>query len=63
MSTYKIVRMYFKGRRYTLKRGLSLAQAQAHCTDKNTSSTTATSSYARRLTRKHGLWFDSYEKE
>lgn len=31
MSTYKIVRMYFNGGRRTIKKGLTLEQAQAHC--------------------------------
>lgn len=60
MKTFKIVWHYFKGRKYTLKRGLSLAQAQEHCADPETSSETAKSPYTRRLTRKHGPWFDSY---
>jgi hypothetical protein len=34
---YKIVRMYFKGGRRTIKSGLTLEEAQAHCKDPETS--------------------------
>ena len=59
---YKIVRMYFKGDRRTIKTGLTLAEAQAHCRDPETSSKTATSREARKRTRQHGPWFDGYEE-
>ena len=48
-STYNIVRFYapHTGRyNRTIKRGLTLEQAQAHCKDPNT--------------RKEGEWFDGY---
>lgn len=59
---YKVQRLYFNrpGFRYTLKRGLTFAEAQAHCSDPETSSSTATSASARRRTRRYGPWFDSY---
>lgn len=63
MDTYKIVRMYFRGERKTIKTGLTLEQAQAHCSDPETSSRTATSGKARRRTAEHGPWFDGYEQE
>jgi hypothetical protein len=63
MDRYKIVRMYFKGGKRTIATGLSLEQAQAHCRDKNTSSSTATSAAATRRTAAKGPWFDGYEKE
>ena len=62
-DTYKIVRHYFKGRRTTLDKGLTLAEAQAHCRDPETSSKTAIGSAAQSLTKKRGPWFDGYEKE
>jgi hypothetical protein len=58
--TYKIVRNYFNGTPRTIKRGLSLEEAQSHCRHPETSSSTATSATARRRTAQIGPWFDSY---
>jgi len=59
---YKIVRSYFNRPGYgrTIKSGLSLEQAQEHCNNSETSSSTATCSAAKATTRRHGIWFDSY---
>jgi hypothetical protein len=61
---YRIVRHYFRdyGKRI-IKRGLTLEEAQAHCRDSETSSSTCTSVDARRRTEKMGAWFDGYEEE
>jgi hypothetical protein len=61
---YKIVRMYFKSANLnrTVKTGLTLEQAQAHCKDPQTSSSTCTSAKGRARTQKHGPWFDGYEE-
>lgn len=62
---YKIVRMFQRGwnpKRRTIKTGLTLEQAQAHCQNPETSSSTATSAKARRYTELHGPWFDGYEE-
>jgi len=48
MSTYKIIRFRFNGRPRTIKRGLTLEQAQAHC--------------RRDDTRGPG-WFDGFDSE
>lgn len=59
---YKIVRYFYndnKSKR-TIETGLSLAQAQAHCNDPETSSSTCTSSKRLAYTRKNGDWFDGY---
>ena len=63
-STYKIVR-YFRdsNREYTVRRGLSLEEAQAHCRDKETSSSTCTNATGKSRTRKLGPWFDGYNLE
>lgn len=62
--SYKIVRMYKNSyRKRVIKRGLSLDEAQAWCRNPETSSNTATSASAKRLTRLHGPWFDGYEEE
>lgn len=50
-------------RRRTIKRGLTLEQARAHCSDPETSSRTATGSAAVARTRRLGDWFDGYESE
>lgn len=64
-DTYKIIRFFQDGRwgNRTIKRGLTLEEAQAHCHDRETSSATATRAPARRRTRKYGAWFDGYNKE
>jgi len=61
---YKIVRHYFQGnRKRTVDRGLTLAQAQRHCRDPETSSRTCLGGAGRARTRKCGPWFDGYEME
>lgn len=64
-DTYRIVRHYFNGPPYrrTIETGLSLEQAQAHCQNKDISSSTGTSASARKRTRERGPWFDGYEQE
>ncbi len=63
--TYKIIRLYKNASmvRKTIKKGLTLEQAQAHCSDPETSSSTATESAAVARTRLIGDWFDGYEAE
>jgi hypothetical protein len=48
MKTYKIIRFRFNGSNRTIKKGLTLEQAQAHCRRDDT----------------HGDgWFDGYDYE
>jgi hypothetical protein len=61
-AMYKIVRHFFNGRKRTIKTGLTLEDAQAHCKDPETSSSTATSAKAKRYTRTRGRWFDGYQE-
>ena len=63
-QTYRTVRM-FQGDYPTrvIERGLTLDEARAHCRDKETSSSTATSREAEDLTARCGQWFDGYEEE
>src|SRR5690606_981021 len=63
MTTYKIVRFYFRGERRVLRRGLTLEQAQAHCRNPETSSETCKKWRNRKRTREMGPWFDGYEEE
>lgn len=62
---YKIVRIYFKkpGTRLTIARGLTLEEAQAHCSDPETSSMSCTRTVNIRRTQRIGGWFDSYREE
>jgi hypothetical protein len=63
MKTYKIIRMYMRGGRRIIKRGLTFEEAQAHCHDPETSASTCTKPAGKRRTAMHGLWFDGYESE
>ncbi len=60
---YKVVRMYFRGGKRTIARGLTLAEAQEHCQNPETSSKTATSAAAKRRTAARGPWFEGYSRE
>jgi hypothetical protein len=57
---YRIVRHYQRGSRRTIMTGLNLLQAQAHCSDPETSSSTCTTSAGKARTRRMGAWFDGY---
>ena len=58
---WKVVRHFQRsGRKLTIRRFALLADAQAHCRNPETSSTTATSAAARKRTRRSGPWFDGY---
>lgn len=63
--SYRVVRFYYNAgiNRRIIDTGLTLAQAQAHCQDPETSSSTATGKVGRARTRKVGAWFDGYEEE
>ncbi len=65
MPTYKIVRYYRTAHpnRRTIKRGLTFAQAQEHCRNPETSSSTATGKVAKARTRRVGDWFDGFVEE
>ena len=60
---YEIVRMYFNGGKRIIARGLTLAEAQQHCSNPETSSSTCTKAAGKRRTRARGAWFDGYEAE
>lgn len=59
---YKIIRNYFSGSHRTITTGLTLEEAQAHCSDPETSSSTCTTASTKRITVRNGEWFDSYEE-
>jgi hypothetical protein len=61
---YKVVRYYLNGyRKRTIYTGLTLAQAQEHCSDPESSFKSCTSSAGKRRTRQQGPWFDGYTEE
>jgi hypothetical protein len=63
MTTYKITRFFQNRASLTVKTGLSLEEAQAHCRDSETSSRTATTKVGTARTAVFGPWFDGYESE
>ena len=60
---YNVVRFYRDARirRRVILERLTLTEAQAHCGDPETSSSTATGKVPRARTRRVGAWFDGYE--
>jgi hypothetical protein len=60
---YEIVRFY-KGDRAAevIETGLTLAEAQAHCKDPETSSSTCTEADGLARTAEYGDWFDGYQE-
>ena len=61
---HKIIRFYQQDHpSRVIQRGLTLAEAQAHCRDAETSSSTATSTEAVSHTDEFGPWFDGYREE
>ena len=61
---YRIIQFYkdaYPNKR-TIERGLTLEEAQAHCHDPESSSSTCTNATGRRQTRRMGAWFDGYDK-
>ena len=66
MALYKIVRHFFHDDvtpNRTIKSGLYLKEAQAHCRDPESSSSTCKSAAGIARTRKYGPWFDGYSEE
>lgn len=64
-ARYKIIRMYFDNAipTRTIKKNLTLDQAQAHCQDPETSSSTCTNRVGVERTRRIGAWFDGYTRQ
>jgi hypothetical protein len=61
---YKVQRLYRdSNKRRTIETGLTLEEAQAHCRDPATSSSTCTKASGKARTRRNGPWFDSYTEE
>ena len=60
--SYRIVRMFFNKGSKVIKSGLTLEQAQEHCRDPETSSSTCKGAAGKARTRDQGAWFDGYEE-
>lgn len=61
--TYKVIRFFQSGRSKVIATGLTLKEAQKHCSDPETSSKTCTTKEGKRRTRDCGEWFDGYTAE
>ena len=64
-TTYRIVRMFFKGGKRAVNglSGLTLEQAQEHCRNPESSYKTCKLYRNRKRTEQRGIWFDGYERE
>jgi hypothetical protein len=70
MTAYKIIRFFYgyvpleaeRRRPRTIKTGLTLKEAQEHCKNPETSSSTCKLAANVRYTKTHGPWFDGYEE-
>lgn len=64
-ETYQIIRHYLDDHvaRQIIKTGLTLTEAQEHCKNPETSSSTCINPEGIFHTKKHGPWFDSYTTE
>ena len=63
MKTYKIIRFFRDNDEQNgqiIAKGLTLEEAQRHCSHPETSSSTCTDNY---LEQKYGPWFDGYDEE
>jgi hypothetical protein len=64
MTTFRIIRFFRESyRQQVIAIRLTLEQAQAHCNDPETSSSTCTSAEGKRRTEKYGPWFDTDDEE
>ena len=62
---YKVIRMFQAPHRDSrvLRANLTLKQAQTHCQNPETSSSTCTTLDNKNYTRRYGPWFDGYEEQ
>lgn len=65
MASYKVLRFYESDsvETETVLTGLTLDQAQAHCKDPETSSSTCTNPEGVERTARSGRWFDGWTEE
>lgn len=65
MATYKITRFFQDPRNasQTIHTGLTLDEAQEHCRDSESSSSTCTLPQNVARTEQFGAWFDGFDEE
>ncbi len=63
-ARYDIVRFYEDSNKSSririISKNLTLEEAQKHCNDPETSSSTCTLPSRKAMTKRHGAWFDAY---
>ena len=59
---YRIIRLFLSGRKRHVKYVPTLALAQEHCHNPETSSRTCKLACNKRRTRLYGPWFDAHEE-
>lgn len=64
-KTYHIIRFFFDrpDECEIVLKGLTKEQAQEHCNDPETSSSTATTKWAKIYTEVNGPWFDGWNED
>ena len=64
MSTYRVVRLHKDSDyRPVVLLGLTQEEAQEHCRNPETSSSTCTGAREKKHTKQWGAWFDAWEEE
>lgn len=61
--SYSIIRMFMNHDNEVIETGLTLEEAQDHCSDDETSSSTCESEEGNERTARMGPWFDGYDEE
>lgn len=61
--TYSIIRFYQQQDEEVVDTGLSLEDAQEHCNDDDTSSSTCTTEEGELRTEECGPWFEGFREE
>lgn len=61
---YKVMRVFQNSdRKTTIRKGLTLEQAQTHCSDPENCSDTCKTEENKKITAEHGPWMDCYYEE
>lgn len=65
MSTYKVIRFFREDSslNHVVFTGMTLEEAQLHCNDPETSSSTAIGKETTAITEEFGDWFDGWTEE